>query len=231
MFLLALAPIPGDFFSGGFGASVPVLSDAGDSMSRLSQGPAPQSLIATAARLRAEDGSMGCHQALRRAAERMGIHLSEANLAVDCERLEQETRQYQLLFRPEQASNLSRLRGEALSAMGFLEAFHPRIVGSVLSGTADLGATVTLHVFSDAPEDVMLHLMHYNVPFSESERNYRYGSGRNRRAPVFSFEANGVPFDVVVFPVQGQREAPVSAGRPMQRASDQQLRALMTEAD
>lgn len=210
---------------------MPGVSDTGDPMSKHSQGPAPQSLIAAAARMRAEDASVGCHQALQRAAERMGVHLSEANLAVDCERLEQETRQYQLLFRPEQVSNLSRLRDEALAAMSFLEAFHPRIVGSVLSGTADLGATVTLHVFADAPEDVMLHLMHYDVPFSESERTYRYGSGRNRRVPVFSFEANGVPFDVAVFPVKGQREAPVSAGRPMQRASDQQLRALMADID
>lgn len=207
------------------------LFDTGDLMSRNNHGPAPQSLIAAAARMRAEDSSLGCHEALQRAAERTGMHLNEANLAVDCDRLEQETRQYQLLFRPEQASNLSRLRSEALMAMSFLEAFRPRIVGPVLSGTADLGATVTLHVFADAPEDVMLHLMHFDVPFVESERSYRYGSGRSRRVPVFSFEANGVPFDVVVFPVKGQREAPVSSGRAMQRASDQQLRALMAEGE
>lgn len=198
-------------------------------MNATAKGPASRELIALAARFRAEDSGLGCRQALQRAADRLGCPLNEAQLSVDCERLEQETRQYQLLFRPEQGRALARLRKEALSAMGFLGAFEPRLVGSVLSGTADQGATVTLHVFADTPEELMLHLMNYQVPFDESERQYRYRSGRVGRVPVFSFEANGVPFDVVVFPLQGQRESPLSAGRVIQRASDEQLRALMSE--
>jgi len=192
-----------------------------------SRGPASREVIALAARFRAEDAGLSCRQALRRAAERLGCELNESQLSVDCERLEQETRQYQLLFRPEQGRALDWLRREALSAMAFLDAFEPRLVGSVLSGTADQGATVTLHVFADTPEEIMLHLMHYQVPFDESERRYRYRSGKAERVPVFSFEANGVPFDVVVFPIQGQRESPLAAGRVIQRASGDQLRAMM----
>lgn len=197
-----------------------------------SQGPADQSVLRAAARLCADDESLNRASALRRAADRLGLTLDERFLAVDCTRLEAEIRQYQIVFRPMQSEALQHLRREALKAMVFLDAFSPRLVGSVLSGTADQDSKITLHLFADTPEEVMTFLMEKNIPFSESERRYHYRSGRQARALVLSFVAFEVPFDLVVFDRAAIKEAPLVSARggPVPRASQAKLKALLDES-
>jgi hypothetical protein len=198
----------------------------------LEPGPASLALLRTAARICAEDVSLAPVDALRRAASRVGVTLDERFLDVDCARLEGEIRQYQLVFRPEQLTVLRELRAEALKAMDFLSAFSPRLVGSVLAGTADRQSTVTLHLFADTPEEVMTFLLTRNIPFTESDRRYQYRSGRQERVPVLSLVANEVPFDLVVFARPGIKEAPLgggSRGSLMNRASPSRLRSLLDE--
>ncbi len=196
-----------------------------------SQGPADQSVLRAAARLCAEDGSLDRGIALRRAAERLGFSLDERFLTVDCARLEAEIRQYQILFQPMQGEVLQNLRREALKAMDFLQEFSPRLVGSVLSGTADHDSKVTLHLFADTPEAVVTFLMEKNIPFNESERRYHYRSGRMERALVLSFVAFDVPFDLVVFDRAAIKEAPLTSARGglMPRASTAKLKALLAD--
>jgi hypothetical protein len=198
----------------------------------LEPGPASLALLRTAARICAEDATLARADALRRAASRMGLSLDGRFLDVDCARLELEIRQYQLVFRPEQQSVLRELRAEALKAMDFLATYSPRLVGSVLSGTADRESTVTLHLFADTPEEVISFLLTRTIPFTESDRRYQYRSGRQERVPVLSLVANGVPFDLVVFARPGIKEAPLgggSRGNMMNRASPSRLRSLMDE--
>lgn len=198
----------------------------------LVSGPASLALLRTAARMCAEDATLPRRDALQRAAVRMGLALDDRFLDVDCTRLEAEIRQYQLVFKPGQQDVLRELRAEALRAMDFLAEFSPRLVGAVLSGTADRQSTVTLHLFADAPEEVMTFLLARNIPFTESDRRYQYRSGRQERVPVLSLTANDVPFDLVVFGRTGIKEAPVGGGRgsPMSRASLRRLRSLLDEA-
>ncbi len=197
-----------------------------------SQGPADLSVLRAAARLCADDGTLDRASALRRAAERLGLTLDERFMAVDCTRLEAEIRQYQRVFRPKQGEALQHLRREALNAMVFLDAFSPRLVGSVLSGTADQESKITLHLFADTPEDVMTFLMEKNIPFAESERRYHYRSGRLERALVLSFVAFEVPFDLVVFDRAAIKEAPLTSARggPLPRASKAKLKTLLDES-
>ncbi|OZB80185.1 MAG: hypothetical protein B7X28_07280 [Halothiobacillus sp. 13-55-253] len=145
-------------------------------------------------------------------------------------RLEAEIRQYQLIFRPEQQEVIRNLRAEAMKAMDFLSDFSPRLVGSVLTGTADRQSKVTLHLFADTPESVMTFLLTKNIPFTESERRYHYRSGRQTRVPVLSFVAFDVPFDLVVFGLDDIKEAPVanSRGALMTRASAAKLASLIS---
>lgn len=195
-----------------------------------STGPLSQSVLSVAARLCAEDTTLDRLSALRKAAKRMGESIDQRFVTVDCERLEAEIRQYQVLFRPEQQEVIRKLREEAMKAMTFLSDFSPRLVGSVLSGTADHHATVTLHLFADTPETVMSFLMMKRIPYVESERRYQYRSGRQSRVPVLSFVAFDVPFDLVVFDLDGIKEAPVvsSSGVPMARASAAKLASLLS---
>lgn len=198
----------------------------------LEPGPASLAVLRAAARMCVEDRTLSCPQALRRSAQRLGVTVDDRFLDVDCTRLEVEVRQYQLVFRPDQQNVLRELRAEALKAMDFLAEFSPRLVGAVLSGTADRQSTVTLHLFADTPEEVMTFLLSRNIPFTESDRRYQYRSGRQERVPVLSLVANDVPFDLVVFGRIGIKEAPVGSGQGslMSRASPSRLRSLLDEA-
>lgn len=196
-------------------------------------GPLSQAALSLAARLCAEDASLNRQHALEKAASQMGEPIDRRFVAVDCERLEAQIRQYQLIFRPEQQDVIESLRAEAIKAMTFLSDFSPRLVGSVLAGTADRQSKVTLHLFADTPESVMTFLLAKNIPFTESERRYHYRNGRQDRVPVLSFVAFDVPFDLVVFAQGDIKEAPVAnyRGAVMTRASAAKVALLLSPSN
>ncbi|TQV65453.1 MAG: hypothetical protein FNT29_00035 [Halothiobacillaceae bacterium] len=164
-----------------------------------------------AARLLAEsEGALDCASAKRRAGLELGLFPGHDEPS--CEEVEQQLRIYQQLFRPSQQAALRALRGEAVKAMRFLADFEPRLVGAVLSGTAGANSTITLHLFADAPEQVMLHLLNAHVPYREAERSLRYRDGRVQAYPLFSFIAGGYPVDLVVLPPMALRESPAGFG-------------------
>lgn len=193
-------------------------------------GPVSQAVLSSAARLCAEDTSLDRLMALQKAADRLGEPIDQRFAAVDCARLEAEIRQYQLIFRPDQQEVIRNLRAEAMKAMAFLDDFSPRLVGSVLTGTADRQSKVTLHLFADTPESVMTFLLAKNIPFTESERRYQYRNGRQTRVPVLSFVAFDVPFDLVLFGLDDIKEAPManSRGVLVTRASAAKVASLLS---
>ncbi|MFP4296081.1 MAG: hypothetical protein ACLFQH_09695 [Halothiobacillaceae bacterium] len=189
-------------------------------------------LLETAARLKVEDPQLGCHQALARAARQLGAAGGRLPADASCEALESAVKRYQALFRPAQPSRLRALRRSALEAMRFLDQFEPRLVGAVLSGTADELSSITLHLFAPTPEEVMLFLMAQKIPFDESTRQHRYRDGRVRRHPVFSFMAGDQAIDLVVFGEKELREAPVGAGETGQikRATAARVERLLASS-
>ena len=198
----------------------------------MTDGPASVALLRLAARACTEDATLDYATALRKAAERLQQRLDPRFAAVDQERLVAEIRQYQLVFRQDQASTLRHLRQEALRAMAFFATFSPRLVGAVLAGTADRQSTITLHLFADPPEAVLHFLLERNIPFKESERSYQYRGGRVTRATVLSTVAFEVSFDLVLFETSAIREAPLGGGgrSPMQRASAAKVAQLLDAA-
>ena len=84
---------------------------------------------------------------------------------------------------------LSALRELLSQAMRLLDRFEPRLVGPVLSGTASAHSEITLHLFSDGPEPVALHLMDRGVPHRIGERRMRYEPDRLVTYPVVQFVA------------------------------------------
>lgn len=184
--------------------------------------------VERAARLLAEsEGAMDCAAARRRAGVELGFFPGHDEPS--CEEIDQQLRQYQRLFQPGQADVLRGLREEAVKAMRFLADFDPRLVGAVLAGTADAHSTITLHLFADAPEQVMLHLLNAEVPFREGQRNLRYRDGRVQGYPLFSFIAGEYPVDLVVLPPMALRESPagLSAGGKMERAPLHRVERLL----
>lgn len=180
-----------------------------------------------AARLMAEGQGLDCETAKRKAAAEVGGVPGWDEPS--CEEVEEKLRSYQRLFRPHQPEVLRRLRQEAVKAMRFLAEFEPRLVGAVLSGTADEHSPITLHLFADAPEEVMVRLLNAEIPFREGQRHLRYRDGSIRTYPAFSFMAGGHAVDLVVMPRKALREPPAGYGEggAMERASLRKVERLL----
>ena len=183
-----------------------------------------------AARLMAEGGIRDYHQAKLKAADRLGIH-DDASLPRNRE-IEDALREYQRLFAGEAHAISLRLRREAaLRALEFFASFEPRLVGSVLDGTADANAAVALQLHGDDPDAVPRFLDEHDIPAEARSRRLRLDPHRELEAPVWLFSAEDLTFDLTVLPHDVLRQAPLSGvdEKPMKRASLAQLRQLLAE--
>ena len=185
-----------------------------------------------AARIMHEHGVHDYLMAKRKAAERLGID-DRAALPSNSE-IEEALAEHQRLFAgPEHGELLRQLRSTALRAMDLFAEFEPRVVGSVLNGTASEHSDVNLHLFADAPEQVAFRLMRDDIPYEVAERRVRVGSDRWQLYPVYRLLAGDVSIDATVFPRDGVRQAPFGPidGKPIRRARREELEALLDGAD
>ncbi|MGD8936876.1 MAG: hypothetical protein PVF07_10375 [Thiogranum sp.] len=181
-----------------------------------------------AARIMSEDGVQDFYAAKRKAAQQLGVP-DTRNMPRNQE-IETALQEYQRLFGGDkQTSHVRALREAAVQAMRFLAVFRPRLVGSVLSGTAGRHADINLHLFADTPEEVSLFLMDQNIPFQPSQKRLRVNRDTWEDFPAYEFLAGDYMVELVVFPREGRREAPRSPvdGRPMQRARLEEVEALV----
>ena len=185
-----------------------------------------------AARLMLEGGMRDFQLAKRKAAERMGAN-TRGGLPTNLE-VEQALVEYQRLFRADsQPMRLKMLRESAIQAMEFLADFDPRLVGSVLSGTADEHSYVELHLFTDAPEEVGMHLMQHNIPYELGDKRLRLNHEEQRYFPTYRFLAGDAPIELLVMPERAGRQPPLSpiTGKAMRRVSIVKLRRLLERED
>jgi hypothetical protein len=185
-----------------------------------------------AARLMSEHGIRDFHLAKRKAAERIGVG-EDVGLPKNSE-IEQALREHQRLFQAsEQPQRLRRLREIARDAMRFFVRFDPRLVGSVLEGTADRHSAVCLHLFSDAPQDVAGFLHEQGIPFEEQNRRLRMNHDAQEEYPVLLFSADDAAIDLTVLPHDAIRQAPLDRvdERPMRRATLATLEKLLADDD
>ncbi|WP_313345897.1 hypothetical protein [Stenotrophomonas sp.] len=185
-----------------------------------------------AARLMAEGGIRDYHQAKLKAAGRLGIH-DDASLPRNSE-IEDALREYQRLFAGAgHGTQLRQRREAALRAMEFLHGFAPRLCGPVLDGTADANSPVQLQVHSDDADAVQRFLEDHRIPAESRSRRLRLDRERSLDVPVWVFSAEDLTFDIAVLPYDALRQPPLSAidERPMRRASQTQLRELLSEGE
>jgi hypothetical protein len=189
-----------------------------------------QALAQEAARLMAEQGIEDFLLAKRKAAERLFV--SDASVLPKNAEIEAALAEHQRLFHAQlHDTQLRTLRRTAQRLMRTLKPFEPRLVGSVLSGTASANSEINLHVFADQPEHVALHLLEHGIEHQHAEKKLRYESDRLIGYPSFKFVAGKHAIEVVVFPVNGIRQAPLSPvdGKPMQRAPIAELDTLLSD--
>lgn len=187
-------------------------------------------LAQTAARLMAESGVRDFSVAKRKAAAQLGIPHSH-NLPGN-EEIEAALRDYQRLFQHDsQHLQLHQLRQTAQQAMRLLAPFSPRLVGPVLTGSADQHCPIQLHLFANTSEEVGIFLMEHQIPFEQGDRRFYYSRVKEEQRPLYRFIAGENSVELCVFPANGLHHPPLSPidGRPMQRASLTQLRQLLED--
>lgn len=181
-----------------------------------------------AARIMAQEGVQDYLAAKRKAASRLGI--SEARFLPRNIEIKDALADYLRLFHGEtQRSQLRALRETALEMMHLFSAFQPRLVGDVLDGIANQHSDITLHLFSDTVEDIALFLIHKGIPHHSGARRLRVNRTLYKEYPTFKILTGVHSVDLVVFPVNGLRQAPCSPvdGRPMGRASLAVVREML----
>ena len=127
-----------------------------------------RSIASTAARLMAEGGMSDYGSAKRKAARQLGAGGGDALPSND--EIETELRSYQSIFQgDEQHDRVRELRTTALEVMKLLVAFHPRLRGAVLDGTATRYAPIELDLFADSSKDVEIFLLSNNISYSSTD--------------------------------------------------------------
>lgn len=188
-------------------------------------------VLQEAARLLAGGEAETFESARRKAASRLGLSLHQR--LPDNAEIEQALADYQRLFRSDsQPQHLHHLREVALKAMRLLECFEPRLVGPVLSGTADAHSPIHLHLFADNPEVVAVYLMDRHIPYEQDERRVRFAAEQWDLLPLFRFVAGDATLELTVYPAGGLRRAPLSPvdNRPMRRADAGAVERLLAAA-
>jgi hypothetical protein len=187
-----------------------------------------RALAQEAARVMAEHGIRDFLFAKRKAAERFGV--VDGSVLPRNTEIEEALAEYQRLFGgDDHVESLLAQRLAAVEAMRVLREFQPRLVGPVLHGTATLHNDVQLHVFADRAESVAFRLMDHGVPYEVSEKRLKLNADRVLAQPSLQFEIDEQVIEVVVFPVDGIRQAPASPvdGKPMRRADLAEVEALI----
>ena len=192
------------------------------------QDRARQVLAQEAARIIVEQGIEDYRLAKIKAAERLG--LTDRGSLPGNREIEQAVAEYRMLFQGEDHENLlTTLRRVALSAMEFLSAYSPRLVGPVLAGTAGEHSVVNLHLFADSAEQVAFELHRAGIEYRPFERRYKSRRGQSDCFSAFAFVHDDFDIEATVFPYDGIRQAPMSPvdGRPMRRADKSKVEALL----
>lgn len=179
------------------------------------------------ARIMLDEGVTDYAAAKRKSTQRLMLD-GQVNLPSNAE-IEAAMLERRRLFADEdELAELQSLREAALKVMRRLVGFEPRLVGAVLKGTTGLGARATVHVFAETAEELLFALMDRGLRYREAERTHRCGGAQQVR-PSAILSVDGAEVEMVVFPLDGLRQAPQSPvdGRPMRRADVREVARLV----
>lgn len=187
-------------------------------------------VAAEAARILATEGQHNYHAAKKKAAERIGV--SERLALPSNIEVKEALKSYQDLYGGSaHRENIGSLRRTAANAMQLLATFSPRLVGSVLDGTANEHSRIALHVFAGSVESVVLFFLERDIPFNQEQRQIRWHTGEHRTIPLVVAELEGHVVELAVFEELDLRQAPPSPidGKPQHRAALHEVEFLLAE--
>src|SRR5579862_6278376 len=134
-----------------------------------------------AARLMYERQESEYFTAKRKAARQLGVEYKyhPGDLPSNAEIRDQIQSLAQFYAGDQRNKDIRAMRVEALRMMRLLSAFHPRLIGSVLTGHVRKGSDIDLHVFSDHPSAVTTVLEDEQLAYSiEKKRVIKHNEER-----------------------------------------------------
>lgn len=188
-----------------------------------------QRLAQKSAQILLDSGSRDFKAAKQKAAQQLGA--TDTKSLPNNSEIELALIEYQRLFRAgSQPEHLNRLRKIAIEAMQFLSRFSPRLVGSVLSGTADEHSIIRIHLFADTVESVGFYLLDNQIPHKLGERRLKTGIDQYQHYSTYEFVVDEARVELVVF-LPKQRQVPLSPvdGKVMKRADITEVEALLNK--
>ena len=187
-----------------------------------------RAIAAEAARIMSTQSLFNYRAAKQKAVERLGIDM-HTSLPSNVE-VESELRAYQGFYGGRQhIDHLEKMRRIALRVMRSLEAFCPRLVGPVLEGTANEFARVSLHVFNDPPDAVVMYMLDKGFVFRNEQRKIRWYNGSHRQVQLLVTDAEDTEVELTLFNCKDLRQAPPGPvdGRPQRRAPMSEVEGLL----
>ncbi len=181
-----------------------------------------------AARIIQEEGLNDFRGAKKKAVERLGLRAAGPLPSND--EIEQALAERNRIFRGNHhLLHLRNLRQAAMKMMRALAAYHPRLVGPVLSGNTTEYSSIDLHLFDDSAETVTITLDVLDINHRPTQICHQFRRGTIERFPGFRFDNEEHEFAVTVFPELRRRNAPLSPvdGRPMPRADLRELDRIL----
>ena len=192
-----------------------------------------RSVLAQEAAKYIAEGAMGdFHAAKLKAAEKLGLG-NAGGLPTNAE-IEAAITAHQRLFHGEaHRQHVRTLREAALIELVRLNAYGPRLVGTVLSGTANATALIELHVFFEPSEQVGEFLESQLGSIQSGARRHKFAGGDRADFPSYVYTASGNDIEVVVFPYRMRAQPPLDPvnQRAMSRASLEHVRELLSADD
>lgn len=167
--------------------------------------------------------------ALKRAARKHGVNLQQARPPIDA--LRAAIGDYRELFHPQQSALLRKQRTTALQAMRTFAEFRPRLSGALVHGDGPMEA-IRLLVFSDTPEQVMLHLLDRHIPCQEAEIVLNFSGGRRAGRPALRFRAGETTIELIVLDSHSHSDPPrdpITGGR-LEMLGVDELNALIEKS-
>lgn len=186
-----------------------------------------------AARIMVDQGITDYRVAKKKAVQRLGLSPRRTELPSNRE-LAEAMRVRLRLFDGEGANDRYRTRLErAAEVMELFAEFRPRLVGPLLEGIATQHGAVELHLFCDAPEQVLVCLQAMDLSHRPFDKRVRFPPDHYEQVPGFAFEWRNSSFDALVFKYHRIRQAPLCPveGRPMRRASADRVMEMRKECD
>ena len=108
-----------------------------------------------------------------------------------------------IFFDKEHEERLKILRLEALNLMKKLNAFNPRLTGSVSDGTAGRYPTINIQLYVDSMKEVEFFLLNNNIDYETADRKFRTKNPMHDKkiTPVLILEGSMGPIELLIYHV------------------------------